>query len=129
MAHGNAYPHQQASNEEVRRLAHDIVRCHLTFLLIVWLALFAPIVCQYHGVMLHFGGDNAHHDHVEQPQPGLKAHEMASGVTMLMSLFVAAMPDGGLLLELVPTSAVSVHDTPLPVQPSLPPPDQPPRSA
>ena len=109
--------------------AQDTVRCHLIVLLILWLALFAPIVCQYHGVMLHFGGDNAHThlDHADQPPPDSRFHEMASSVTMLMGLFVAAMPDGVMLPVSVPSSSVHIRDILLPAQPELPVPHQPPR--
>ncbi|MEP7287606.1 MAG: hypothetical protein ABI947_17770 [Chloroflexota bacterium] len=135
---------------DVRTLSHsvfDMVRCHLVIFMAFWMAIFAPVMCEYHGVMLHFGHADdptqfhlsMHHEHSneysnpvpELPQslvPGLKVHEMASSVTMLMSLFVVAMPNPITTAEFAKPSNIFSVDANLPRQRLIAPPDQPPRS-
>ena len=110
----------------------EILYCHLIVLLVVWLALFAPVMCQYHGLMIHFGAEPADHAQMadmasSSPQAGLRFHQMASSVTMVMSLFVAAMPGGTPVLAPNGFHRFSRDDANPRLQRALPVPEQPPR--
>ena len=119
---------QQGSDKELLRAVLELLRCHLICFLVVWLALFAPMYCQYHGLMMNFGDKNYHDSMAAmQPDAGLHFHQMASSITMVMSLFVAAMPNTLLLLSPSHIRWVRVAPSQKPTEPSLPAPDQPPR--
>ncbi len=117
--------------------------------MVIWLAIFSPVVCEYHGLMLKFS--------VPEPMPAASQHEMhhhgdmpmeSSGTTdshisgptfrtlthrMLtedmqsMSLLIAVTPDHVLIAPLRVIAAAHPGDRHFPVQRSVPPPEQPPR--
>ena len=121
----------------------DVIRCHLILLLALWVAIFAPMMCQYHGLMLRFGsgampmGSMAMMDMAEPLAPGslaqdaglslLPAHEMASTVTMLMSFFVVALPIRRTVEVLSLSSPLQRLSVEFPLALVIPPPKQPPR--
>jgi hypothetical protein len=132
MEHESSQSQPQKGDSELIRATLDIARCHLIGVLILWLALFAPVTCQYHGLMIHFGGETNQSDHANHadssgPESRLQSHEMASQATVVMSLFVAVTPDDLLLLAPATARQVQPHDPRQPAQLALPVPDQPPR--
>src|SRR5260370_949372 len=112
--------YQEESGKELLKAVLEILHCHVIFFLVVWLALCAPLFCQYHGLMIHFG--EAHHQdstESDQADTAIHFHQMASNVTMVMSLFVAAIPGGLLLLSPANVHWVIPADPPMPVELTL----------
>lgn len=71
---------------------------HLTLIafLAIWMGLFAPMICKYHGLMW---GTTAHHPHSDQmqsqmpmPQPSGIAKHTPETTSTIMSAFVASLP-------------------------------------
>jgi len=118
--------------KESLRDVRDILHCHMVALLIVWLALFAPAMCEYHGLMIHFGGTGMDHTQMagmmsSPPRSGLQVHQMTSSATMVMSLLVVASPGWLLIQAHSVTGRVERDGAKHLRQLALPIPDQPPR--
>ena len=118
---------QYQFDRELRRAILEVIYCHLIFFIVFWLALFAPLYCQYHGLMMHFG-DVHHHDASGADQFGntLRFHQMTSSV-MMMTFFVAATPKMPVLLTPADIRRFSPVSVPFPLAALVPVPDQPPR--
>ncbi len=123
---------QQQSERELRHAILETVYCHLVCFIAVWLILFAPLYCEYHGLMLNMGDMHMQPDDSTSagPQPGaniLIFHQMASSVMMAMSFLVAAAPHRLLLLMPTDRRWMSFPSEPNLLEPLLPVPEQPPR--
>jgi hypothetical protein len=112
--------------KELRAFLHGQV----VSLLIFWLVLFAPVTCQFHGLLIPL---SLHQRHgmtarmlTEMPAEG---HQMALSMPLPTSLFVAMLPDRA-PIALISTFVTMVWLARcLAKWPPLRPPDQPPRRA
>jgi hypothetical protein len=136
-----------------------LVQLTLILFLAFWMAVFAPAICQFHGLMLRFGNNSdtaastQHQHHIEsgmdmdkdmsmpaemdsqansdpRSEPlgaTLYRHEPASTTTMIFMLFVVIVPGQIALQYQSNTDQILPSNTPLPLQRTIPPPDQPPR--
>lgn len=114
----------------------------MVFALSIWLVLFAPLFCQFHGLLMdtHAKATTTHHHHVEvlcgemaQPEPPApgatlwKVHQTTPGTTVMASLYLLALPDNAAFAPASrPARLASVIFLP-PLDPDLPVPKQPPR--
>ncbi len=106
-------------------------------LLACWLAIFAPMICEHHGLMLPSNPlMHAHHHAIANnftPHPiqdeaqHMSAHEPASEVTLAMSILTLALPARTAPALDLSTTRIRIADALFPAEPDLPPPDEPPR--
>jgi hypothetical protein len=127
------------------------VRCQVVAFAVFWLALLAPITCQYHGLLLDWRRMMQVHEHHDHPTDGscsqpmltedsvsadiptclhvMQGHQTAPDVTLLMSLFDVMIPAGFVVQPPAQGALLPSPDAARPRQRAFPPPDQPPRSA
>jgi len=105
-------------------------------LLTCWLAIFAPMICEHHGLMLPSNPlMHVHHHHTTAGTPHsmqddaqhMSAHEPASEVTLAMSILTLALPVGTAPAPDFLTTRIRIADALFPAEPDLPLPDEPPR--
>ncbi len=132
-------PPQGAAPETVppkslRRAIRDLIHCQFVAFLALWLAVVAPMVCNYHGLLFLLPGveNNSVHSHgaahggeTHSPQPG---HDTGSRAGIEGGALVLALP-----VELSFWPAPRTHPLPLesiqmPRQPDPSPLEQPPRA-
>lgn len=120
--------------QSLRRAIRDLILCQFVAFLALWLAVVAPMVCNYHGLLFRLPGaaDDPAHRHsttlggeTHSPQPG---HDTGSRAGIEGGALVLALP-----VELSFWPAPRTHPLPLesismPRQPDPSPPEQPPRA-
>jgi hypothetical protein len=124
-----------------------LLRCQVVAFVVFWLAIFAPVTCQYHGLLMDwFAPQPVHHHHSPSTvcaiaQPGLPAwvaptcvhtlqgHQTTPDVTLIMSLFNVMIPGGVSCARSVRGTALPIRDGGSVVRWIVAPPEQPPRAA
>ncbi len=81
-------------------VVQEIVRSQIVAFVVFWLAVFAPVTCQYHGMMVDWfdSPPSSFMLHLDSP-PGpahvshaLQNHQMTPDVTLLMSMLTMMLP-------------------------------------
>ena len=145
--------HRNSRSESVGQTASYLTRCLVTALVVIWLTVFAPLTCSYHGFLLRPGAVGAAtmpmvdmgmvgvHMHQESQEnrdtaafprsglaPTLAGHHTSEGETAMLSLLLLAAPT---LYQLEPLahSQASFIEVPAAALHPWPPPERPPRTA
>jgi hypothetical protein len=124
----------------------ETARRQIVAWVVLWLVVYAPVTCQYHGMMINWFGaqaeDPAFMSHQPlpmtvaspdlsrsaYPSPALQNHQLTSDAVQIMSLLSLMLPAGMIVLPAATRTRFSLT-SPIPVrQRSLPPLDPPPRS-
>ncbi len=142
-------------SEFVGQTASYLARCLVTAVVVIWLTVFAPLTCSYHGFLLRPGavpaaampmadmGMVGAHMHQESqdnrdtaalprsglaPAPTLAGHHTPEGETAMLSLLLLAAP---IFYQLEPLahSQASFIEVPAAALHPWPPPERPPRTA
>lgn len=143
--------HRDLQGASIGQTASYFTRCLVTAAVVIWLTVFAPLTCSYHGFLLRSGavpamadmtmgsaqveGVHMHFGHpgaVTRPHGGfnqtLAGHHTSEGETAMLSLLMLAAP---VQYQLEPPAHSHARFVELPVaalHPS-PPPEHPPRTA
>lgn len=145
--------HRDSRSESVVQTASYLTRCLVTAVVVIWLTVFAPLTCSYHGFLLRPGavpaaampmadmgmGDTHMHrdlqdnrDAVALPRSGLvptlAGHHTSEGETAMLTLLMLAAPT---FYQLEPPahSHASFIELPAAALHPWPPPERPPRTA
>lgn len=143
--------HRDHQGAPLRRRASYLTRCLVTAAVVIWLTVFAPLTCSYHGFLLRpggvpamadmsmgnmgMGGAHMHHDGqgaATLPRSALNAtltgHHTSEGKTAMLLLLMLAAPA---LYQLEPPADSHARFVELPVAAlhPWPPPERPPRTA
>ena len=143
--------HRDHQGASIRRTATYLTRCLVTAAVVIWLIVFAPLTCSYHGFLLRPGampamadmplGDmplsGAHMHHGDQGavtrprdgfNPTLAGHHTSEGETAMASLLMVAAP-APCQLEPPAYSHARFVELPVAALHPWPPPERPPRIA
>jgi len=143
--------HRDHHGASIGQTASYLTRCLITAAVVIWLTVFAPLTCSYHGFLLRPGAgpamadmpmgsvqmDGAHMHLGDQgamarPLSGLNStlagHHTSEGETAMLSLLVLAAPVQ-YQLEPPPHSHASFVEVPVAPLHPWPPPERPPRTA
>ena len=139
--------HTHITSPEARWLVFQaMARRQIVAWVALWLVVYAPVTCQYHGLMINWFGaqaeDPAFMSHpplpmavsspdlpgTAHPSPTLQNHQVTSDAIQIMSLLSLMLPAGMIALPAATRTRFSLT-RPIPIrQRSLPPLEPPPRS-
>jgi hypothetical protein len=143
--------HRDLQGASIGQTAGYLTRCLVTATVVIWLTVFAPLTCSYHGFLLRpgavpamasmpmgnmrMGGAHKHQDDqgaTPLPRGGfnstLAGHHTSEGETAMLSLLMLAAP---VQYQLEPPAHSHARFVELPVAAlhPWPPPERPPRTA
>jgi hypothetical protein len=135
--------------ETLWQVFQEVLHDQIVAFVVLWLAAFAPITCQYHGMLVDWFDPQANSTHHQQagaafcslPMPmnessfsgsavcshALQSHQTTSDVTVVMSLLTAIVPQHFAFRLLAEGSILYLAEPGRPPQWIPLPPDQPPR--
>jgi hypothetical protein len=148
---GRVPVHRDHQGASIEKTAGYLARCLVTATVVIWLTLFAPLTCSYHGFLLrpgampamasmpmgnmpmagthrHAGNQDAAPSSRVGFSPTLAGHHTSEGETAMLSLLMLAAPA---LYQLEPPahSHGGFVDMPITALHPWPPPERPPRTA